>query len=363
MKKIIKNLTFFLPIPTYRTGRRFANRGWQAGILHFAFLILHSAFSNAQDIHFSQFYSSPLYLNPALTGYSSCLFRAGLDYRSQWRSVTTPFITQSAFVDSKISPKWLRHDWLGIGGLFYNDKAGDGSLSNTKATLCVSYNKGLNRRNTFYTSIGATFGFVNRSVDISKLIFDNQWNGIGFDNTLPQNEALASGSFIYKDFSAGILNTYLSPSGNRIFLGASLNHINMPVVSFYNDNNRLGMKTIIHGGTSFTLSPRKVEMKPEFMVSIQKMGKEIIAGSNFQITFNDLYLYLGIWSRVLSDIIPVAGIEYHRIRFLMSYDVNISRLKPASNLKGGLELSLIATFGCRNKVFDIKSKGLPCPSF
>ena len=42
---------------------------------------------NAQDIHFSQFYMSPLNLNPALTGVMNCNTRFVGNYRNQWASV------------------------------------------------------------------------------------------------------------------------------------------------------------------------------------------------------------------------------------------------------------------------------------
>ncbi len=58
-------------------------------------IILWSVISFAQDIHYSQFYASPLTLNPALTGVNECNYRIGAMYRNQWKSVTTPYQTPS----------------------------------------------------------------------------------------------------------------------------------------------------------------------------------------------------------------------------------------------------------------------------
>ncbi|HNM24595.1 MAG TPA: type IX secretion system membrane protein PorP/SprF, partial [Saprospiraceae bacterium] len=41
----------------------------------------------AQDIHFSQFYMSPLNLNPAMTGVMNCNHRIVANYRNQWSSI------------------------------------------------------------------------------------------------------------------------------------------------------------------------------------------------------------------------------------------------------------------------------------
>ena len=83
---------------------------------------------SAQDIHFSQFTNAPLQLNPALTGFTECKLRIGINYRNQWNSISTPYITQSAYIDGKIRQRLAKQDWFGIGGLFINDKAGEGSL-------------------------------------------------------------------------------------------------------------------------------------------------------------------------------------------------------------------------------------------
>ena len=58
---------------------------------------------NAQDIHFSQFYASPLNLNPAMTGVMNCTDRLTLSYRNQWASVlkSNAFNTFTASYDRK----------------------------------------------------------------------------------------------------------------------------------------------------------------------------------------------------------------------------------------------------------------------
>ena len=81
---------------------------------------------SAQQVYSSQFYSMPIFLNPAFTGNSDYNLRAGVNYRNQWNSVTTPFVSQSAYIDGKLSFPYLGSSWLGVGGGFFNDKAGEG---------------------------------------------------------------------------------------------------------------------------------------------------------------------------------------------------------------------------------------------
>ncbi len=93
-------------------------RGVLAGVLGLVFVNL-----NSQDIHFSQFYMSPLNLNPAMTGVMNGNIRLTGNYRNQWASVLRDksFRTYSVSYDQRVAVgrngffRWpLR--WMNIGG-------------------------------------------------------------------------------------------------------------------------------------------------------------------------------------------------------------------------------------------------------
>jgi len=92
-------------------------------LLIILFAVLGTATLTAQDIHFSQFYSSPLNLNPALTGVMNCNVRLSGNYRNQWASVlkANAFSTYSISYDQRIPVG--RNDFFGVGGTFWGDKA------------------------------------------------------------------------------------------------------------------------------------------------------------------------------------------------------------------------------------------------
>jgi hypothetical protein len=78
-------------------------------------------------------------------------------------------------------------------------------------------------------------------------------------------------------------------------------------------------------------------------------------------TRNPTNLYLGVWARFsnLTDaIIPYVGLDIGSFTVGMSYDVNVSSLKPASQGQGGFEISLIYI----KKPSDGR-KSIPCPKF
>ncbi|NBU92563.1 MAG: type IX secretion system membrane protein PorP/SprF, partial [Flavobacteriia bacterium] len=51
------------------------------------FVLLYFGISFSQDPTFTQFYSNPLYLNPALTGATGCS-RFSFNYRNEWPQLT-----------------------------------------------------------------------------------------------------------------------------------------------------------------------------------------------------------------------------------------------------------------------------------
>ena len=95
----------------------------------------------AQDPAFSQFYSNPLYLNPAFAGANNggCP-TANLNYRDQWPGIGRTYVTYSASYDQHI-------DALGggLGVIVAQDKSGSGNLNTLHASLLYSYLLEVNR--------------------------------------------------------------------------------------------------------------------------------------------------------------------------------------------------------------------------
>ena len=324
------------------------------------FILLFSLNLHGQSIRFSQFYSSPLLLNPALAGSSSCLFRGGLNYRNQWADIS-PYRTTSVFVDGKIPSRFPKRQWMGAGIMILNDKVGNGDLKTTQGTLLMSYNKGLSRNNSLYFSFGAGLGMVNKSVDYSKLLFDEQWDGMKFDPNLYNGEEGHKESMFYFDLSVGMLVTYYYRDF-KYYLGISADHLNIPEASFYFEGaERIGRATKIHGGASGGFT-RNFGIRPEFMILLRNATTEIDYGLNTFFKMNrDIRLYFGLWNRWNRDLIQVLGFDYEGITFLLSYDVNfVKGLRNGTNYKGGSEIYITRKFGCNLRKW---TKAVQCPRF
>lgn len=321
--------------------------------LHLLLLILLLAgalSSRGQDIHFSQIGAAPLLLNPALTASSAFDFRAGINYRNQWPNVDKAYITQSAFVDSKIYPAFLgRHDFIGVGGYFFNDKAGLGDLKNSAAALTVAYKKGLNRFNTIYVSVGAAMVLGNKSVDFDKLTFDSQWTDQGFDPSLNNFEFYDNSSVFYLDFHGGLMAGWEVNSRLTLNVGGSLSHINQPRQSFYQDNNRVKMRAVFHASADIRLTDRFM-VSPAAYLSDQKINDELVVGADMKYFRKGYGPYVGLWSRLGRDIIATAGVQASTWNIKVSYDMNYGGLFTHR----AFEVSVI-------KAFNYPRNQSPCP--
>lgn len=311
-------------------------------------LILSGAFTAAsgQDVHYSQFYSTPLYVNPAMTGNHECDFRFGLNYRQQASYLPVPFETYSAFGDTRFYPKFLkRRGWFGLGGNLYYDNAGSGDLKKTQGMLLGAYSQGFNSDNSLYGSLGIGLGLTNRSINYNSFIFDRQWDAdnLLFDPAWSSGENFADNSIFYPDFNLGLALHHLVNDNWLYEFGVSMSHINRPKESFFGEDNRVERKLIAHAGVQF-LALKNLLIRPEAFFAAHEGVQETVFGANAVYGLLDVKLYGGLWHRLGRDIIPVLGLEYSRWIILFSYDINISQQRIASAYEGGFELSLVKKF-------------------
>jgi type IX secretion system PorP/SprF family membrane protein len=303
----------------------------------------------AQDVDFSQFFAAPLYVNPALTGNMECHMRAGTVYRDQWRTVGNPYVNKVAFLESKIFHESLGESWIGAGGSFYNNTAGDGNLSNTRGMLQGSFHKGLLDKNELFVSVGAGLGIANKSIDMSGLSFDSQWDGHTFNMLLASDEPYKKTSIYYADMIGGITVTYMpmpvfGKTPHSIFIGLAGHHLNKPHDTFYDSDNRIGIKTIIHSGA--VLYMNETIIQPGFYHATQKNAKEFMLGSNFIFRNKGYKLFAGAWYRSGSDLILAGGVEKKKYTLMFSYDLTLSRMRLANAKKGGFEVTITKSFRC-----------------
>jgi type IX secretion system PorP/SprF family membrane protein len=100
--------------------------------------------AQAQDPHFSQFFSSPLTLNPAFTGKFDGEWRLALNHRDQWPSIPKAYVTTSVSFDGGIMKSKLPNgDVFGLGVSALTDASANGQLKLNFGSASLSYHKAL----------------------------------------------------------------------------------------------------------------------------------------------------------------------------------------------------------------------------
>lgn len=303
---------------------------------------------SAQDVHFSQFYNSPLTLNPALAGAIQGDQRFALIHRSQWQSIGAPFRTFSFSYDAPIFRGKMKGRYLGIGGNGYSDKAGSTGFGDTQANLSVAY--GLKSGNDAVLAFGLQGGYGQRSAVLDGMRWDAQYDGSGFDASRPSGEAIANSSTAFADFSAGVIWQAWDNKEIQWTAGVSVFHLNQPSVTLFGStDDKLLRRISVHGSTRIVT--KKWVVLPKFYGSQQGGSREIVVGGllHRRVGLDSRYtndktsssFYLGAFYRYGDAIVPSLLLEYKRLLVIgLSYDINISGLRAATRYRGGMELTL-----------------------
>jgi len=301
----------------------------------------------AQDPNFSQYWASPLTLNPALTGKFDGLYRVAGNYRNQWPSINNAYTTYTTSFDAGILKDRIpEFDQFGVGVLGFADDAGNGILKDNAFALSVAYQKSLDEDGNYQLGVGFQGTYANKRLDVSKVTFEDQLTSSGFTGTTSEIFPSQSVNVSYFDMNAGVLCNGSTDSYNNFYLGASMYHINQPKESFQGDQFfKLSRRYTFQAGGKLRTDEYNYF---HFSANYSKQGDatDFSIGGAFALNVNSseddpTNLYLGSWYRFGDAIIPYVGLEFGDIQIGLTYDVNVSTLKPGSNLRGGTEISLI----------------------
>lgn len=316
----------------------------------------------AQDIHFSQFYFSPLSLNPANTGNYKGDYRFFGNYRSQWRDISKAYNTFSAGGDFNIYPS---NQNVSGGLIFINDKSG-GNLKITKIMPSAAFHKKIAGYNLH---IGIQPGVVIKSIDFYSHSFPNQlnWNTGKFDNTLTNTETGVNQRFTYFDLNTGF-------AASRKFgkfepeIGYTLFHINKPKESFLSQTNKLPVRQAYNIGLNYYLNATII-LRGYTMYGYTTKVSDWVSGMNVEYILSKNAFFTNsvfagfMWrdgfKRNPDAGIITAGMNYQNYTIGFSYDITFSQLKTAVDSKGAYEIALIY----KGKNTRLSKKAIPCERY
>lgn len=309
------------------------------------------------DPHFSQYYSYPLWLNPALTGAIDGNYRVTAMYRSQWGGISNSFSTAG------ISADIITNKNVSLGLSIMNQKAGNIGYNYLTGYASMAYN-GV-RFGYHQISMGMAFGVINRRFDPSKFQGGDQWDPTGVAGIDPNstfNEPLAKTSAIA--FDAGVGAVYYDGTPGKkanLFFGISAYHLTQPQDPFLSggdEKTKMPMRLTAHGGLKFTVN-EDLSITPNVLIMQQGKSQEKMAGAYAQMRVNDMTDFmLGANYRFNDAVSPYAAVYYKNFMIGVSYDVNMSELGKVAGNANNFEISL-TLFGRK----PIQAENMPfvCP--
>ena len=338
----------------------------------FLFLLTCSIYFNAsaQDVHFSQFSMSPMLLNPSLAGMSQGDYRIYANFRTQWNTVSggSVYRTFAGGGDVALGRPTRFNSFAGLGVSFFSDQAGAAGFQSNRVDLTFAYHFVISKRKLSTLSFGIQGGFNHIGFDPGKATYDFDYDqSTGVVNT-NQKETFARTKVYFGDIGAGIFYNANISKGSNIYLGLGFNHINQPNISFYKANNgagygdeKLHMKFTAHGGATVQIK-EKFWMIPNFFFMLQGPAQQYNVGSLFKMQMGNkvlsrTFFYLGAQVRLTNSMVyPMTDaviihtrLDYKALTIGLSYDVNVSKLMPATSSFGAPEISIVFTGVSKHK--------------
>jgi type IX secretion system PorP/SprF family membrane protein len=235
---------------------------------------------------------------------------------------------------------------MALGLQMTNDLAGDSKLGKTELLPVLNFYKSLSGDNDTYLSLGFMGGPVQQRFDPTKLTFDYQFVNGSYSATNPTQQIFANSNVTYIDASVGMAFSSVFGNNNKFYFGGSYFHFNQPKVAFDKARDiRLNKKIMINAGLSAPTSEYdKLTVYADYFM--QGGNSQMQGGFMFkhdlvqQDEEETISISGGTFLRWNDAVVPVLKLDYYEVGIGVTYDVNISKLRAASESRGGYEITL-----------------------
>jgi type IX secretion system PorP/SprF family membrane protein len=320
----------------------------------------------SQDIHISQFWVSPIAINPAGAGFFDGDARIGIYNRTQWKSISKAYQTIGSSADFALLKRPAKQDLFGMGVLLDYDQAGDSKYTILQGSLLFSYAHALNSRNNSFLMGGISIGGAQRSWSYSQLLFDQQFQNGAFHPEIGTGETFQGTNYWLADMGLGIQWFYQPGFFDFYQVGFSVYHLNRPRITMLKaDNIRLPVKWVAHAIVSIEVN-RRAAVLPTVYVAVQDQYREFLIGATYSHSLAiDVKGFInqaniGLFYRWNDALYLSCGMNWRRLTFGISYDFNVSKLSKASQARGGIEIAL--SYIIKKKRY-LKQRAIPCAVF
>lgn len=296
---------------------------------------------HAQDLHFSQFYSVPVLVNPAEAGRFKEDARFTFIHRRQWVNLNSAFNSTGISTDFVVLPPFMKRDNLGLGIFAVNDNIGQGTIKGSAVYLSLAYHSYIDRARRHRLSGGLQGGYTSKSVDDSYFQFYNQYADFAYVPDRDAREQMTNFNYSFVDGQAGLFYTFILNPKVELNFGGSAYQLHQPKETVFTSptlskNNKLGTRTIYTLGTKYKLND-KITLNPQFMYLRQSKAKDWNMGAlaiytiphSFPIQFTG-----GLFYRTQDALIFLAGFRYKAFEFRYSYDMTTSSARQMRGAQG-----------------------------
>lgn len=311
-----------------------------------------------QDMNYSQYFSAPIYYNPAFTGINTGL-RARFLFRDQWPVLPVDF--KSYYFSADIGDRGLP----GAGGFgiqINSDNPGVGLINNLQAALTIGVRIPIT--GFMAAQVGVKAAVLQRKVSWDDFVYTKNLDPIygNIYQTDPPSSDI--NKWVVTDFAAGGILQFINPEGTiGGNIGFAVDHLFKPDVSFLSTGTAaFPRKWIGHADVIFSSGPggspagmysgaASDPLRIQVGALYQNQGETncLEAGLNLQ-KFN---IYIGGWYKstltglVNSSIVLLAGYKYRfyegmSLGFIYSYDLQVSGALQGTG--GAHEISLVLEF-------------------
>jgi type IX secretion system PorP/SprF family membrane protein len=304
-----------------------------------AIFLLTAIISRAQDPLFTQYYHSPLYMNPGLTGTSEHTFRACINTRLQWHNV--PSVMRYGVISAD-----GYNERYEIGGGMMLSHFNEGYLRTTNASLLFSKQFGTEESSPVFASIGFQAGFTFRGLNTSKLLFADQIGVEGPIRGAPtEADRLNFNDKPFFDISSGFVFTW-----KNFMIGGAWHHMTQPYNNLIGYANTARLPSRFSGSLSYLYTMDKNDpenswvLKPTILYNQQFQSRFLVAGLLVETPASRLSF--GTWYRNNSGLVNNHSLSFgvnftlgRRLNYLngasgqksragISYDIELNRPGP-----------------------------------
>ncbi len=308
-----------------------------------------------QSLIFSQYYASPLNINPAMAG-TYRHTHMNVSYRSQWRDMNNPYQAQMFSLTHPIVLHQPVEQHIGnISFSAFSENAGFNQLYKSWGiNVGTAYNVSLDYQQNYVLMFGLEGGVVQKSIDLSGLQWGSQYNPyIGYDFSITSPIAGVADQRRFPVFNAGFLWFY-NPSRQYLlknysaFFGMSVANLNRPDISISSDKIKSPLVMKIHGGLEYALSSR-LRILPSTLAIFTSQQKYYLnigvylhhKASAFDLPDKiDLTLLGGAWYRWNDSFVFSGGFDVEHLTVAASIDLNQGKAYMPSMYGGAFEVTI-----------------------